>query len=415
MKASVLSRLFDNLYTRKDLMRAFAVSSFTSLFIVTSLYTENANTLDRSIREVQDAIYRLDYSTAERISGQIISENPDSPLGHGMLSITRWNKLLFAASNLALDDYATPTPFTKGRTSKPIDRETEEFHQANDDLLAVCQRLLQKDSKDVLALYFKGLAYENLSGEAIVITKSRGAAFTYGRRAKNVHEQVLGIDPDFVDANVSIAGNEFAKATLPWNIKWIAFLLGIRGSKEKAFERLELVAERGKYRELDALLILALLHSWKGDPQRPVMIFEKLREKYPQNYLFDINLAAMYGLKLKDGLSALRIYQQLLKSLPDKASGLHPGEIYFRIGKTYRVLREYRLALEAFQNALHASQGERETAPLSYFHMAQIHDERGEKELAIEYYRQVLDHTQSRGILSDEMKQAGNRLNRLEK
>jgi tetratricopeptide (TPR) repeat protein len=394
-------------------MRIRTLASFTCLIATGVLWGQGQSAIDQRVREGQDAIYRLDYATAEKIFRQIIAENPDSPVGYGMLSITTWNQLLFAAANHALDDYATPTPFTKGRTDKNVNQEIRRFREANNKLLSVCEGILENNSKDVLALYFRGLAYENLAAEAIVITKKTGDAISNGRKAKNIHEQVLELDPNFVDANVSIAGYEFAKATLPWSIKWLAFLVGIRGSKEQAFQKYELVSEKGKYRQVEAQVVLALLHSWKGDPLQPLAIFENLRELYPQNYLFDINLAAVYQLKLNDAQSALEIYQQLLKTLPYKAPGLHAGEVYLRIGKTYVQLREYSLALQAFNNVLEESKGEIETEPLAYFHMAQIHDEQGDKDQAREYYQQVLNYSVSREVLKDTMKEARRRLQRL--
>ncbi len=395
-------------------MRNFLLFSSLLLLIGNSLWGQDQSAIDRRVREGQDAIYRLDYAEAERIFNQLIRENPDNPVGYGMLSITTWNQLLFASANYAIDDYATPTPFSQGRTHKDINREIRHFRETNDNLLALCERLLEKNPKDVLALYFKGLAYENLSAEAIVITKSTGTAINFGKKANNVHQEVLELDPNFVDANVSIAGNEFAKATLPWSIKWLAFLIGIRGDKERAFERLEQVSEQGKYRQLDAQVVLALLHSWKGDPLQPVAIFQNLREKYPENYLFDINLAAIYQLRLSDYHSALEIYQNLLETLPNKAPGLQAGEIHFRIGKTYVQLREYGLALQAFNKALEEPNGELETKPLVYFHMAQIHDERGEKAQALEYYQQVLNHAGPQERLEDTIQEVRRRLRRLQ-
>jgi len=394
-------------------MRVLTLSTLICLITNSLLWGQGQSAIDQRVREGQDAIYRLDYATAERIFQQIIAENPDSPVGYGMLSITTWNQLFFAAANQALDDYATPTPFTKGRTHKNVNQEIRRFREANNNLLTVCEKILENNPKDVLALYFRGLAYENLAGVAIAITKKTGDAISNGRKAKNIHEQVLKLDPNFVDANVSIAGNEFAKATLPWSIKWLAFLVGIRGSKERAFQKLELVSEKGKYRQLEAQVLLALLHSWKGDPLQPLAIFENLREKYPQNYHFDINLAAIYQLKFNDAQSALDIYQQLLKTLPYKAPGLHAGEVYLRIGKTYVQLREYSLALQAFNKVLEEFKGEIETEPLAYFHMAQIHDERGDKDQAREYYQQVLNYSVSREVLKDTMKEARRRLQRL--
>jgi len=394
-------------------MRNFVVLFSVFLSMVPWLGGQDPRGLDQRVREGQEALYRLDYAKAENIYKQLIEEHPDSPVGYGMLSIATWNQLLFAASNLALDDYASPTPFTRGRTYKNITQETQRFRKANDNLLALCEKLLKENPQDALALYFEGLAYENLAAEAIVITKSRGTAFTYGRKANSVHKKVLELDPDLIDAQVSIAGNEFAKATLPWSIKWLAFLVGIRGDKEQAFERLERVAQEGRYRQLDAQVLLAVLHSWKGDVLKPVAIFRDLREKYPQNFLFDINLAAIHQFNLNDAESALGIYQQLLENLSTKAPGLLAGEVHLRIGSAYLQLGQHDLALQAFTQALQEPKGEMETAPLAYFHMAQIHEQRGEKDQAIEYYQQVVKDSVPENTLKEILKEARRRLNRL--
>ncbi len=139
-------------------MRNFLLFSSLLLLIGNSLWGQDQSALDRRVREGQDAIYRLDYAEAERIFNQLITENPDNPVGYGMLSITTWNQLLFASANYDIDDYATPTPFSKGRTHKDINREIRHFRETNDNLLALCERLLEKNPKDDLALYFKGLA-----------------------------------------------------------------------------------------------------------------------------------------------------------------------------------------------------------------------------------------------------------------
>jgi len=395
-------------------MRDFVVLFSLYLSLGSLLGGQDLSGLDRRLREGQEALYRLDYAQAEDIFRQLIEENPGSPVGYGMLSITTWNQLLFAASNLALDDYASPTPFTKSRTYKNITQETRRFREANDNLLALCTKLLETNPQDSLALYFEGLAYENLAAEAIVITKNRTTAFNYGRKANSVHKRVLELDPDLIDAQVSIAGNEFAKATLPWSIKWLAVLVGIRGDKEGAFQRLERVAQKGKYRQLDAQVLLAVLHSWKGDPLKTVAIFQDLREKYPQNFLFDINLAAVHQFNLSDAESALSIYQQLLENLSTKAPGLLAGEVYLRIGLAHFQLGQQSLALQAFTQVLKEPKVEMETDPLAYFHMAQIHEQRGEKEQAIAYYRQVLKDSVPQDTLKDTLKEARRRLNRLD-
>ncbi len=185
-------------------MREITVALLTLLVTVCNLWGQTESDLDRRVREGKDAIYRQEYVAGTKIFEQIVEDYPESPVGYGMLSITTWDQLLYAAANLTLHEYGTPSPFANSKIYKSVRAETERFHSANEKLLAVCDKILAEDPTDVLALYFQGLAYENLAAEAIVISKSGGGAFSHGKRANKIHRQVLKLDPTFVDANVSV-------------------------------------------------------------------------------------------------------------------------------------------------------------------------------------------------------------------
>jgi tetratricopeptide (TPR) repeat protein len=360
--------------------------------------------LRRRVQEGQNSIYRLDYASAERIFNSMKTEKPDSPVGYAMLAFTAWHQLLFASRNLALHEYGIPMPFG----GEPVDpavaiREHARFEEANDVLQKVCQRQLDKNPRDTLALYFMGYAKENLATEAFALDKASGRARSYGNQAKNIHEKVLSLDPSFVDANTSIAIYEYVVATLPGIYKWLAWMIGIRGSKEVALQRLRDVAARGTFRATDSLVVTALLEAWKGDPRLAVSIYKDLHERFPESFLLDISLAVAYE-QANDRKSALQVYQDLLQNLPRKAAGVQPGEIHLRIGRIYVNLRESTLALQAFERALQAPQGDRETRPLAYYQMALIHEQRSESAQAKECYRHVLEY--SGNALKDEISQA---------
>lgn len=346
------------------------------------------------IRQGQDSLYRLEYNAAADIFGRIIRQHPENPAGYGMLAIVYWNDLLARTGNLAIDDYATPTPFSEGRPGKldqsDVRQAQNRFHQANAQLLEICEKLLARNPRDVPALYFQGMHYENLAAEAVAITKHHTQAIRYGGKAKDIHQQVLVLNPDFIDAYVSVASHEFARATLPWSIKWIAFLLGMRGDKEKALQQFELVAARGFYRRLDAQVLLSLLHSWKGDPDQAVTRLKNLRTQYPENYLLDINLAAILEKKLHNVQAALGAYKELAKNQKSKAWASCPGEIHYHTGRLYLALHDDTAALAEFRQAVEVKMAERETEPLAFFNMAQIYEKRNDLPRASESYRRVL-------------------------
>jgi len=361
----------------------------------------------KQVAEVQDAIYRLEFDQAEAACKTMISQSPRDPTGYAFLSIVKWNRLLQAAANLTLDDYSTPTPFTKTKTYKPIAKESQEFHQVTDRLIKLCQQILEADPSNTRARYFEGLAYENLSSEQLAVLKRRGEGIRFGKKAVEVHRKVLKQDPEFVDAYLSIATGEFACAVLPWSVKWLAFILGCRGSKEEALGKLDKVAKQGVYRCLDARVVGAFLEAWKGDPNRAIQIFTALGKQYPMNYLIDINRAAIFEERLKNRKAALTVYSELLKNMNVmEPLGLMPGEVHYRIGRTYYRLREYSKALEAFELAVRSKVSEAETVPLSHYYMALINEEQGDKQQAVGHYRLVLKYSGPEEVLKDELQVA---------
>ncbi len=371
-----------------------------------ALHAQQTDPLETLVLRGQQAVYRLDFEEAGRTFRRLMEQYPDHPAGYGMYTNVALNQLLFAAKNLALDDYATPTPFFRQATYKPIGPARQRFEKSVDRLIQVCDRRLESNPRDALALYFKGFAYENLASEALAVRKATGSAQNLGKKARNFHEQALQIDPSLVDANTSIAVYEFAAATLPWNIKWLAFLLGYRGNKARALERLNTVAEKGLYRKLDAQVLLALLHAWKGEPQEAVTIFNRLRQQFPQNFLSDINLAAIYQLRLDDHRSALGVYRQLIRNIGQKAPGIQAGEVHYRMGKTHMKLGQINQAIRAFEKAVEAPCAELETLPLAHYQIARIHEQKGELETALEHYEAVLEYPGPERVLAKELRAA---------
>ena len=363
------------------------------------------------ILEGQEAIYRLQYSKAHEILLKAKNDYPNSPVGYGMLSILAWSQLLSESSNLALDDYSTPSPFGKARTRKPIATASRRFHEANNALREKCEQLLSRNPNDVRALYFQGLAYENLAAEAIVIVKDKRTASSNGRRAKGIHERVLELDSRLVDAKVSLAAYDYAAANLPAIYRFLLFW--ILGNEQRAFALMGEVAEKGEYRRYDARLLLGLMKAWKGKRDyaaQAAEAFEGLRRQFPENFLLDLNLAAIY--EKNDPKAALRVYESLLAALSSKTPGLQPGEVWLRVGRCQYRLRNYTQALEAFQKALAGHPREKETPPLCQYYSGLIHEAQGDRVRAIESFRAVVKD-QSLTAISKEMEDAQHRLEKL--
>ncbi len=364
--------------------------------------------LREQVRDGIEAIYDLDYTRAQQIFDQLKKDHPENPVGYGMTAIRAWHELLFASRNLAIYKYGIPTPFDNAESlpKQAIAKEEKEFLGRNKELQDFCDKLLRENSKNPLALYFKGVSYENLSTQDITLAGRWLRSVSHAKAAGKFHKRALKLDPDLIDAKTSTAVPEYVVPNLPVPYRWAALVWGIRGNKKGAVEKFQEVTEKGIYRATDAKVVLALLEAWKGDSQRAITLFSSLRSRYPRNFLYDISLAVAYEQAAKDPKAAIRIYQELLRDISSKAPGVQPGEIYLRIGKGYVTMHENSLALEQFQKAVQENQAEGETKPLAYYQMGLIYESRKDKGLAKDCYRQAVNYGGSMPLIEKEISQA---------
>ena len=359
------------------------------------------------VREGIRAIYNLDYDGAQRIFDQIKKDDPGSPVGYGMTALTAWHKLLYSARNPAVFEYGIPTPFGHAPApSESITPEQQAFLDANKALQDFCDKLLQEDPRNALALYFKGVSFENLSTQALTIERKYMIAIRHAKIAGKLHRDALALEPALVDAKTSTAVPEYVVGTYNITVRWIGLLLGLRGNKKGAVEKLTEVMDKGVYRAMDARLVLGMLQAWKGDPKQAASLFAALRAEHPRSFLGDLALATAYEESAKDLKSAIGVYQELLRDMAMKAPGIHPAEIHLRIGKDYALLGDYDFAMEHLDKALQSVQGHPETTPLVYYQMALIHEKRRDKAAARDCYRQVAAYSGPSGLIEEEMNRA---------
>ncbi len=382
------------------------------LFCIHHLHGVDDISQRESVRKGIELIYNLDYAGAQKIFDQLKKDYPESPVGYAMTAVNAWNQMNFASRNLAIYEYGIPAPIgTAVPSSLSATPEQKRFQDANQALQELCEKLLDKNPQDALALYFKGMSYENLSTLALTYSRDRTLALNHAKTAGKLHKEALKLDPSLIDSKTSTAVPEYAIGSLPWGIRFLASkILRVKGDKKGAIDKLQEVAEKGIYRAKDAKVVLALLQAWKGDPQEAISIFSNLRRNHPRSFLLDISLAVAYIDAAKDAKSAIRIYQELLDNMPSKAPGIYPGEIHFRIANCYVQLRDYGPALEQYKKALNTKRGDAETEPLAYYNMALIYEERGERKLAKDCYKHVVDYSGPTVLIEKEIKRAGKKI-----
>ncbi|HVF57822.1 MAG TPA: hypothetical protein VM934_16850 [Pyrinomonadaceae bacterium] len=237
-----------------------------------------------------EALYNLDYEGARRRFNEMVRLFPDHPAGPQFLAASLWLKTLNESRRLQASLYNTEG-FYAEKDDKTDPKIVAEFRDLTRQARALAEARLKANPKDTEALYYLG-AIEGLKAAfAGAVERSFMSALRSGSDAVDRHRDVLKLDENFHDAEITIGMYDYVAGTLPLPVKLMAAIGGIRGSKKRGLATLERVAREGVWARDDAkVLLIALLKRERrfGDAYT---FAADLAAKYPRNYIFKMEAA----------------------------------------------------------------------------------------------------------------------------
>jgi len=238
-----------------------------------------------------EEIYNLDYQEATRTFSNLRSRYPYHPAPPLYLASVVWLQELFLRNELDLDNFIAPGYFTEPSQRKMAPKDRKAFFDQLQESERLCQALLKKDPNNADARYFLGSIQGVLGAFAITIDRSYRDAFSKGKKAYKYHLEIVEQKPEFNDAYMSIGLYEYVVDNLPWYIKWIAVIVGYRGSEERGFQYLSRAAEKGIYSADDARVLQMVLYVREKRFSDALTNVRLLQAKYPKNFILHLNQA----------------------------------------------------------------------------------------------------------------------------
>jgi tetratricopeptide (TPR) repeat protein len=349
----------------------------------------DAESIER-LREVQQAVYSLDYARAQELCRRMISAAPEDPAGYVLLARTHWLEELASEQQLSIDrfassDFFAETPRYKAEVSAAA---RARFRSANGEAIERAKTRVKNRPDDLAGIYLLGLAYQNLASFEASLEQNWWASARSANHTLRYHRQVIEREQGFVDARLASGVYSYVAASLPWKIKWLSILLGYRGDKARAFQELETVAQKAVLVSEDARTILVLLYTRERNYAKAREHLAALGSRYPANYLVQLDLAGL-SLRMNRLDDALTIYRQLLERIQERKSRLDPAVVYNRMGSLYRVRKDLAAAASWFERTLG-----HETAPVrlktvARLELAKTLDLMGRRAQAIQLYEAV--------------------------
>ena len=400
---------------REGPYRSYQLFLFFSLF----LCFPGPGLLAQNLREAQfvsqsregfQALYNLDHAGAKQIFLALESRYPTHPAPPLYVATAICLHELFVRQELDLNRFISPGYFTETiqKVMDPEDRRV--FHEGIRESQQLTQDILASNPGHQDARYFMGLSYGILGSFAMTVDHKRDQALRYGKKAYQYHRDLVDEDADYYDAYMSVGVYEYIVANLPWYIRWLAAIIGYRGNEERAFEYLNLAAEKGRYVSDDARVMLMVLLVRENRYREALAQASFLHAAYPGNYLLHLNRTQILE-RMGQTRQAIEEYQaitELAESRKPNYQKLPLTNFRFALGLKYLELNHHDLALQEFRRSIGDPEIPQREKALSHLLAGQISDLQGRRDEAILYYRQVLaypdvedSHSRARDFIED--------------
>ena len=382
------------------LLLAVAFTASAQQSWLTDAERERFETLRRS---GLDALYNIDYDKAERDNKEIVRLMPNHPGGYQLLAARVWIKTLYESRRLQSSLYNSEGFYSSG-DDKVDPKIVTEFRNLTREARRLAEAKLKQEPKNIEALDFLANTEGLKASFEEAVERRHFAALRDGNDAVNHHREVLKLDPEYVDAQITIGLYEYVVGSLPLPVKILAGATGYRGSKKRGLAMLEQVAKHGRWAQDDAKSVLILLYTREKRFEDVLKLTRELSAKYPRNYLLRLEtadaLVALAGVKRKNKdlmgavqseKEAFATFDELLRDRNARDAAAKALDlIHFKYGEVLLQAGYHERAAREFLAATKVDRAEAGLVSMAHLYAARAYDVGGKRDEALSHYKTVL-------------------------
>ena len=333
--------------------------------------------------------YNMDYDRAIQEFERILEKHPNDAFAVNHLLTAVLMHDLYETGAMNTGDYANDSFI--GRTPRPTDPKVKERIKG---LVrrgeALEEQQLKANSKDVNALYCRGVTRAQFSVYTGLVERAWFSALRNAVGARHDHERVLELDPKYVDAKMVVGTHNYVIGRLPWSVKVAAALAGLSGSAEKGLDYLREVAKSDGENAVDAKVVLTLFLRREQQYDEAVGYMNDLSAKYPRNHLFlteVANLQRAAGHLPEAEATYRKVWQN---GREGKYGTLHYELAAWGLGELLRSKKDIAGAAEAYELVSQAPNPDPDILQKANLAAGQMYDLEMKRELAMKKYQTVL-------------------------
>ncbi|HLM23509.1 MAG TPA: hypothetical protein VK274_00570, partial [Pyrinomonadaceae bacterium] len=350
-----------------------------------------------------DALYNIDYDKANRDFKEIVQLHPNHPGGYQLLAARLWIKTLYESRRLQVSLYNSESFYSNG-DDKVDPKLIAEFRSFTREAKRLAEAKLKQEPKNIEALDFLANTEGLQAAFEEAVERRHFAALRDGNDAVNHHREVLKLDPNYIDAQITIGLYEYVVGSLPLPVKILAGATGFRGSRKRGLAMLEQVAKEGRWAQDDAKTVLVLLYRREKRFADVLKLARELSAKYPRNYLLRLEaadaLVSLAGVKRKEKdvaaavqaeKEAFATFDELLRDRNVRDTAARALDlIHFKYGEVLMTAGYHDRAAKEFLAATRVDRAEAGLITMAHLYAARCFDVSGKRDEALAHYKEVL-------------------------
>lgn len=335
--------------------------------------------------------YNLDYDQAIHWFREEVRQNPASAGPYNHLAEAVLYKVLFRAGALETQLVSGNNPFLRRAKAEITPSEKAEFFGAIDKVFAMTDAALAANPNDADAMYARGVAFGLRANYHFLVEKAWRDALRDATDARKLHNRVVEMRPNFIDARFVQGAHDYLVGSLPFFYKMLGFMIGFRGDKEAGIRTLEEVAKKGVRVRYDAKVLLCAIYRRedKEYTRKAVPLLRELIAAFPHNHLFYLELVQLYS-DLGEEASVIAVFKEMEKRIdsdPDFFHAMPPARFAFAKGTFEFWYRHYPEALANLKIAVAGAETmDLHTDVLAHMRLGQVYDLLGKRDEAIKAY-----------------------------
>jgi tetratricopeptide (TPR) repeat protein len=345
--------------------------------------------LDPVSRSGFDHFYSLEYDQAIQDFQKGLKDDPNDPNKVNYLLEAVLFRELYRCNALDTRMY-THQRFINAKQVVIDAAVKKQIKDLTNRAIGIADQRLKANPEDFQATYSRGVTEGLHATYLAVAEKAWWSALRNALAARHDHEQVLKLQPGFVDAKTIVGAHNYVVGSLPLPVKVMAGITGIRGDKEKGLQYLAEAAKAGGESSADARSALGLFLRREGRFQEALDNLQALQHDHPRNFLF----ALEEGHLLMDSgkhAEATTAYRKVLAGCKaGQYPNAHVAMAQFGLGEALRSQGQYAEALQAYDAASAAGNNDKDLRQRALLSAGETADLLARRDEAVNKYQAAI-------------------------